>query len=153
MPVDQIDLRLIRLLLAQGRKSWTELAEAVGLSPPAVAARVRNLEEAGVIQGYAAEVNSRALGVTLTAFVSVTLEHPRYRETFLKLVNELAQIQECHHVAGDADYLLKIRCEDTTELEKIITDTLKGSGGVSQTRTTIVLSTVVDSNRLRLPGD
>ena len=109
--------------------------------PPATAERVRRLEAAGVIRGFAALVDARTVGCPLTAFVGVTLERPTHREAFLQRVQEMPEILECHHVAGEEDYLLKIRCRTTLDLERVISERLKGLAGVARTRTTIVLST------------
>jgi Lrp/AsnC family leucine-responsive transcriptional regulator len=134
--------------MAQARMTWAELAAQLGLSPPAAADRVRKLEERGVIQGYAARVNPQSLGYDLTAFVAVTLTHSRDRADFLAQINACAEIQECHHITGEDDYLLKVRCQGTQGLEQLITDHLKAIPGVVKTRTTIVLSTVKETTAL-----
>ncbi|GAB4369586.1 MAG: Lrp/AsnC family transcriptional regulator [Elainellaceae cyanobacterium] len=145
MPLDEIDLKVIWHLMRQGRMTWSELANLLGLSSPATADRVRRLEERQVIKGYAALVEPDAIGCHLTAFLAVTLEHPRYRAEFLEKIQELPEIQECHHVTGDDDYLLKIRCHTTKELEHLISDQLKSLPGILRTRTTIALSTLKET--------
>jgi Lrp/AsnC family leucine-responsive transcriptional regulator len=146
--LDALDLKVLRHLMAQARMTWAELAAQLGLSPPAAADRVRKLEERGVIQGYAARVNPQSLGYDLTAFVAVTLTHSRDRADFLAQINACAEIQECHHITGEDDYLLKVRCQGTQGLEQLITDHLKAIPGVVKTRTTIVLSTVKETTAL-----
>lgn len=155
MDLNEVDFRAIQYLMTQGRITWSELAGVLELSAPATADRVRRLEERGVISGYAALVDPDAIGCGLTAFVSVTLEKSKHLNTFLKKVNNLPEVQECHHVTGDDDYLLKIRCRDTTELERIVGQELKSITGISKTRTTIVLSTAKESPVLpvNLPGN
>ena len=106
------------------------------------------MEEREVIRGYAALVNPEAVGITLTAFVAVTLERPKHRAAFLRRVLELDEVQECHHVAGDDDYLLKLRARGPRELDRLITDELKAVPGVARTRTTIVLGTNKDTPKL-----
>lgn len=134
--------------------TWAELAAQLGLSAPAAADRVRKLEERGVIQGYFTQVNAQSLGYDLTAFIAVVLEHPRDRAGFLAQVQAMPEIQECHHIAGDGDYLLKVRCQGTPGLERLITHQLKEISGVAQTRTTIVLSTVKETMSVPIPlGD
>jgi Lrp/AsnC family leucine-responsive transcriptional regulator len=113
--------------------------------------RVRKLEEKGVIKGYSAIISPRAIGLTLTSFLSVTLEHPRDRATFLQFVKTTPEIQECHHVAGDYDYLLKVRCRDTEHLEDLISNRIKELQGIAATRTVIVLSTTKETVELPLP--
>jgi Lrp/AsnC family leucine-responsive transcriptional regulator len=143
--VDSIDIKALQTLQITGRESWAALGESLGMTGPAAADRVRRLEERGVIRGYAAVVDPGAVGVGLAAFVSVSLERPKDRTRFLALVERLSEIQECHHVAGDDDYLLKIRCRDTSDLERLLTRDLKGLPGIARTRTTVVLSTVKET--------
>jgi Lrp/AsnC family leucine-responsive transcriptional regulator len=152
MNIDALDLKVLGQLMQQARMTWADLAAHLELSAPAAADRVRKLEERGVIQGYLTQVNPDSLGYDLTAFIAVTLEHPRDREGFLAQVQALPQIQECHHIAGDGDYLLKVRCQGTRGLERLITDVLKEIPGVVQTRTTIALSTVKETISLPIPA-
>src|SRR4051794_40789976 len=105
--VDETDSKLLRMIMAQGRATWADIAQHLGLSAPAAADRVRRLEERGVIQGYAALVNSEAVGYPLTAFVAVVLDRPKHRAPFLQRIAKLAEVSECHHIAGDEDFLLK----------------------------------------------
>lgn len=152
--MDAVDSKLIHRLMARGRITWAELAHQVGLSAPAVTDRVRRLEERGVIRGYGALVAPDEVGLHLTALVAVTLEHPRHRAEFLALVQALPQIQECHHVAGDDDYVLKVRCRSTRQLDELISGQLKSLAGVARTRTTIVMSTLKETPVLPAPeGD
>jgi Lrp/AsnC family leucine-responsive transcriptional regulator len=148
-----MDLKAIAHLQTAGRESWTRLAELLGVTGPAAAERVRRLEERGVIRGYAAVLDPEAVGARLTAFVAVTLEHPKYRRAFLRRVDALAEVQECHHVAGDDDYLLKVRCTGTAHLDRVLSEELKGVTGVLRTRTTIVLGTAKETTVLPLPDD
>jgi Lrp/AsnC family transcriptional regulator, leucine-responsive regulatory protein len=143
--MDAIDIKALGALQAAGRESWAALGETLGMTGPAAAERVRRLEERGVIRGYAAVVDPGAVGAGLAAFVAVTLERPRDRAKFLALVAALPEIQDCHHVAGNDDYFLKIRCRDTADLERILTQELKGLTGVARTRTTVVLSTLKET--------
>ncbi|MBW4517186.1 MAG: Lrp/AsnC family transcriptional regulator [Timaviella obliquedivisa GSE-PSE-MK23-08B] len=149
MDLDEIDSKVIQYLMTHGRITWAELAGALELSAPATADRVRRLEERQVIRGYTALVNPEAIGYPLTALIAVTLEKPKYRAPFLKKVEQLPEIQECHHVTGDDDYWLKVRCQDTHDLERLISD-VKELPGILRTRTTIVLSTVKETTVLPL---
>lgn len=151
--MDEIDYKALRHLMAQGRASWAELAGVLGLSAPAAADRVRRLEERGVIRGFAALVDPEAVGSGLTAFLAVTLERPEHRAAFLQRVQQLPEVQECHHVAGDDDYLLKVRCRGTRDLERLVSDDLKALPGVHRTRTTVVLSTSKETCVLPLPPE
>ena len=149
--MDTLDLKVIQNLMRQARMTWSELAADLGLSAPAAADRVRRLEDKGVIQGYATLVDPTHLGYTLTAFVSVTLDRPQHRAGFLEKVQSLPAIQECHHVTGEDDYLLKIRAQSTQDLDHLISDELKGLPGVQRTRTAIALSTQKETTALPIP--
>ena len=95
-------------------------------------------------------MNASRLGIGLTAFIGVTLARPRHRAGFLDLIQQLAEVQECHHAAGDFDYLLKVRCRGPADLERIVSDRIKAIPGVARTRTTIVLSTTKETTALPL---
>ncbi|MDF9842239.1 MULTISPECIES: Lrp/AsnC family transcriptional regulator [unclassified Paenibacillus] len=152
--MDSLDKKIINTLMANGRITWSELAGMLGLSSPAAADRVRRLEEQGVIKGYTALIDSESTGYSLAALVAVSLERPAHRQAFLTLVQKLPEIQECHHTAGDDDYILKIRCRGTRDLDRIISEELKGLPGIVRTRTTIILGTVKEIPNVPLPdGD
>ncbi|PSR24341.1 MAG: Lrp/AsnC family transcriptional regulator [Sulfobacillus benefaciens] len=139
--MDTIDFKALSELMMNGRMTWAELGSCLGLSSPATAERVRRLEDQGVIKGFTALVDHEAVGCALTAFVAVSLERPEHRNRFLQKIMEMQEVQECHHVAGEDDYLLKVRCKGTRDLERVVSDTVKSIPGVARTRTTIVMST------------
>jgi len=151
--IDELDVRIVRKLADRGRITWSDLASWLGLSAPATAERVRRLEERGVIRGFAALLDPEAMGCPLLALVSVTLEKPSHRAGFLRWVADAPEVMECHHVAGDDDYLLKLRCAGTQALERLVSDGLKALPGVLRTRTTIVLSTVKETVVPPLPEE
>lgn len=138
--MNSIDAKALRQLMGRGRTTWAELGTLLGLSAPAAAERVRRLEEAGTIKGYTALVDPEAAGCGLAALVSVTLDRPAQKDEFLEMVSDLPEILECHHVAGDEDYILKVRCSGTRDLEELIGARIKSLPGV-RTRTTVILST------------
>ena len=140
-PFDEIDRKILARLTGDGRSAWAELAGELGISAPAVAERVKRLRARGVIRGVHAVLDPAAVGLGLTAFIAVTLVHPRYRGSFLKMVQERREVKEAHHMAGEDDYLLKVHCRDTADLEHFLTDVVKGVAGVQRTRTSIVLGT------------
>ncbi|MEM8504853.1 MAG: Lrp/AsnC family transcriptional regulator [Cyanobacteria bacterium P01_D01_bin.1] len=145
MTIDELDQSILTALMVEGRVKWSALAERFGVSAPAIADRVRRLEKAGVLVGYTARLNSELLGFGLTAFVMVTLEHPQHRQRFVDYVNANNRVQSCHHVVGDGDYLLKVCCRSTAELEQLLSEELKALPGVRQTRTTISLRAIKDT--------
>ncbi|EDX84814.1 transcriptional regulator, AsnC family [Synechococcus sp. PCC 7335] len=145
MHIDELDRSILAVLTVEGRVKWSALAERFGVSAPAIADRVRRLEKAGVLLGYAAKLNPEVLGFGLTAFVTVTLEHPRYRQGFVAYVQANNRVQACHHIVGEGDYLLKICCRSTSELEQLLSEELKALPGIVQTRTTISLRSIKDT--------
>ena len=149
--MDNIDTVLLDRLQSHGRESWARLGALTGLTGPAVAERVRRLEDDGVIRGFTAVVNPDAVGVAVTAFVSLTLEGAEHRADFIARVLALPEVQECHHVTGDHDYLLKVRCRSTLDLDRLLSRDLKGVPGVTRTRTTIALSTAKESLAVSVP--
>jgi Lrp/AsnC family leucine-responsive transcriptional regulator len=149
--MDATDLKAIATLQRAGRATWATLGAELGMTGPAAAERVRKLETDGVIRGYAALVDPHAVGAMLTAYIAVSLDRPTARAPFLRRIARLDEIQECHHVAGDDDYLLKARCANTDALDHLLTDELKGIPGVVRTRTTIVLRTMKESVVVPLP--
>jgi Lrp/AsnC family leucine-responsive transcriptional regulator len=148
--LDATDWTALRVLQAGGRLSWSDLAAVLELSPAATAERVRRLEERGVITGYRAVVAPAAVHADLLAFVEVTLAHPRHRAGFLRTVLSRDEILECHHVTGEFDYLLKVRCRDAAHLNALIGDELKGMGAALRSRTMIALGTAKESSALPL---
>jgi Lrp/AsnC family transcriptional regulator, leucine-responsive regulatory protein len=149
--MDAIDMKAVEHLQLAGRESWAALGMALGMTGPAAAERVRRLEADGVIRGYAALIDPESVGAALTAYVAVTLERPGNRAAFLRRIARLVEVQECHHVAGDYDYLLKVRCAGTADLDRVLTDELKSVSGVVSTRTTVVLRTLKESVIVPLP--
>lgn len=145
MRLDSIDYRLLDLLQRNARMTQIELAGAVGLSQPAVAERVRKLEENRIITGYAAQVDAHRLGKDITAFIGVSIEHPRFNPGFAKKILALPDVQECHRVAGEYSYLLKVKTENTGSLDQFIAELLRTIPGVTRSHTTIVLSSVKEA--------
>ena len=151
--MDSFDLKAAYKLMHDARASWAELGAYLGLSAPAAAERVRKLEQRGIIRGYAALVDAASVGLQLAALIAVTLERPEHRAAFLQLVEGSPEIQECHHTAGEEDYILKVYCRDTRHLEQLLSNGIKGVPGVVKTRTTVILSTVKETPVLPLTGE
>ncbi|WP_179118430.1 Lrp/AsnC family transcriptional regulator [Saccharothrix sp. ALI-22-I] len=137
--LEQIDRAILRELAADGRCSFTDLAERVGLSVSAVHQRVRRLEQRGVVRGYAARLDGDEVGLPLTAFISLTPIDPAAPDDYPKRLEHLPQIEACYSVAGDASYVLRVRVASPTALEELLRQ-IREVANVS-TRTTVVLST------------
>lgn len=142
--MDGIDIKLVSLLQGSGRISQNELAHAVGLSAPAVAERIRKLEDRGVIRQYTAIIDPHTLGLDVTAFISVVINGSKYYPVFAQRVTERPEVLECHSVTGQGSHLLKIRTDTTTSLERLLSD-IQAWPGVQSTTTSVVLSTVKET--------
>jgi Lrp/AsnC family transcriptional regulator, leucine-responsive regulatory protein len=137
--LDGVDRQLLRLLMADGRRSYADLARETGLSTSAAHQRVRRLEQRGVLTGYRAEVDPVALGLPLSAFVSVKPIDPAAPDDAPDRLRALEAVEACHSVAGDESYILQVRVAGPAELEGLLQE-IRAAAGVS-TRTTVVLST------------
>ncbi|MGI8415542.1 MAG: Lrp/AsnC family transcriptional regulator [Nakamurella sp.] len=137
--LEDVDAKIAAALAADGRRSYTDLAEQVGLSVSAAHQRVRRLEERGVIRSYAARLDFEQLGLPLTAFISLTPIDPAAPDDYPQRLAGLSQIEACYSVAGDESYIVKVRVATPAALESLLAQ-LRTSAGVS-TRTTVVLST------------
>jgi Lrp/AsnC family transcriptional regulator, leucine-responsive regulatory protein len=144
--LDRRDLDIIRALQADARATYADVARRVGLSPSSVHDRVRKLEQAGVIRGYRAVVDPEGVGLFVTALIAVTPLDPRQPDDLPDRVEEFVEVQDCFSVAGEANYILKVRTRTTEHLEDLIRR-LREKGGVN-TRTTVVLSTPFEDRPL-----
>jgi Lrp/AsnC family transcriptional regulator, leucine-responsive regulatory protein len=137
--LDERDLAIIAALQEDARATYADVGRRVGLSPSSVHDRVRKLEQAGVIRGYRAVVDPESMGLFVTALIAVTPLDPMQPDDLPDRVREFGEVEDCLSVAGEANYILKVRTRTTSHLEDLIRR-LREKGGV-QTRTTIVLST------------
>jgi Lrp/AsnC family transcriptional regulator, leucine-responsive regulatory protein len=137
--VEEIDRRILSLLAGDGRMSFTDLARQTGLSVSATHQRVRRLERRGLIRGYAAVINPAEAGLPLTAFISIKPFDPAAADDAPERLAHLAAIEACHSVAGEENYILKVRVASPGDLENLLSE-IRAAANVS-TRTTIVLST------------
>ena len=138
MQLDDRDLDIVAALQADARATYADVAARVGMSQSAVHDRVRKLEAAGVIRGYTAVVAPEALGLFVTALVAATPLDPAQPDDLPERVRGYPEVEDCFSVAGEANYILKVRVRTTSDLEELIRR-LREKGRV-QTRTTIVLS-------------
>jgi Lrp/AsnC family leucine-responsive transcriptional regulator len=136
--VEETDRAIVAALSTDGRLSYTDLAEKVGLSVSAVHQRVRRLEQRGVIQGYAARVSHEALGLPLTAFVAIRPVDPSQPDDAPERLAHLAEVEACYSVAGEDSYLLLVRVASPPGLERLLHEIRSGANVT--TRTTVVLS-------------
>jgi DNA-binding Lrp family transcriptional regulator len=141
--LDRIDRRILRDLQANGRMTNVELAQRAGISAPPCLRRVRALEEAEVIKGYHADLNPGALGYHVTVFAQVGLSSQAEHDlkAFEELVNEWPQVRECHMLAGETDFLLKIVAEDWDSYQKFLTTRLTTAPNVSHVKSALAIRT------------
>ncbi|MBM7788230.1 Lrp/AsnC family transcriptional regulator [Tenggerimyces flavus] len=137
--MEDLDRQILRLLAGNGRMSYTDLGKETGLSTSAVHQRVRRLEQRGVIRGYAALIDYEAIELPLTAFISIKPIDPSQPDDSPDLLADVPELEACHSVAGDENYILKVRCASPTALEELLAR-IRAKANVS-TRTVIVLST------------
>ncbi len=138
--MDIIDRRILACLKENSRENAKTIGEKVNLSTSAVIERIKKMENAGLIERYTAIINQSVLGRETTAFISVSLEHPRFNEEFIRLIEENTSIAECHYIAGDFDFILKVVTKNGKTLEAVL-NYIKSINGVSLTRTSVVLTT------------
>lgn len=139
--MDAIDKKILRTLSRQGRLTNAELAEQVGLSPSPCWTRVKRLEQAGIIKGYAAVLDQAALGLPDTVFIEVMMErHDEAQlQRFEAAVRDIPEILECHLVTGEYDYVIKAAVGGTAGYERLLRDRLYRLPGVRHTRTSFAL--------------
>jgi Lrp/AsnC family transcriptional regulator, leucine-responsive regulatory protein len=140
--IDEIDRRILQELTSDARIPFAELGRRVSLSPSAAAERVRQLESIGLIKGYRAEIDLPALGYTITAFIRLTCDGNRYRP-FLKFLQSLDSVQECHHLTGGDAFLLRVMLRSVAQLEDLIERLLP----YGTPTTSMVLSTPLKRNQ------
>jgi Lrp/AsnC family leucine-responsive transcriptional regulator len=150
--LDEFDLKIIDRLQADGRLSNVELAEQIGLSPSPCLRRVRLLEAAGIIKGYAAQIDRIKVGLALTVFVEVKMagHSAKHMEGFNKWVQQTPEVISCQLVSGDADYLLEIVVSDLEEYTQSVVLKLRKIEGLQSMQSHVVLESVKRSGRLPL---
>ena len=150
--LDAIDLQIVSILQEHGRIAHVKLGEQVGLSAPSVIERVKRLEDNGIITGYYAAVDAKRLGKDVTAFIGVSIGHPRTVGLFEQTVELLDDVLECHHVTGEHTVLLKVKTRNTSTLEELIR-AIRLIEGVARTETMVVLSTHTERAQIAVHGE
>jgi Lrp/AsnC family leucine-responsive transcriptional regulator len=143
--MDQIDILILEALKNNGRTTASEISKKVNLSIPAVSERLRKLEENRTIEQYTVRINRDKMGYKLLTLVFVTIDLPVNTEGFRETILRFDEVIECHHMAGEYDYLLKVLLRDSSELEDFLSKKLKAIQGVKKTNSLIVLSTLKET--------
>jgi Lrp/AsnC family leucine-responsive transcriptional regulator len=147
--MDETDARILDLLQRDGREPYAEVGQAVGMSGPSVHERVKKLESRGVIRGYSALVDPMLLGYGVLAFIFIKQVPGTIATDMTGDFVAIDEIEECHHLAGEADYLLKVRATDTRHLERVL-HRIQQVGHVFTTETQMVFSSAFERRPLRL---
>jgi Lrp/AsnC family leucine-responsive transcriptional regulator len=150
MSIDDIDLRILDMLQRNGKLSQAKIAGAVGLTTPSVNERIKKMERHGMIRGFVALLDHEKMGFPLTAYVDIALEHPRYEKAFVDDLEKLLGVQECHFLAGEYAYRLKVKAVSTAALADFLQHRLMTIKGVTRARTEISLSSKKESTLLPL---
>jgi Lrp/AsnC family transcriptional regulator, leucine-responsive regulatory protein len=148
--LDPTDLAILLRLQANARISNADIARQLDMAPSAILDRIRKLEQRGVIQGYTARIEPAAVGLGLTAFILVRTEERVGAGTIGQALAKIPEVLEVHHVAGEDCYLVKVRVSDTAGLSRLLRGRFGRLKGVRNTRSTIVLATVKESQALPL---
>jgi Lrp/AsnC family leucine-responsive transcriptional regulator len=153
MTIDEIDLRILDMLQRNGKLSQAKIAGAVGLTTPSVNERIKKMERHGMIKGFVALLDHEKMGFPLTAYVDVALEHPRFEKSFIDDLEKLLGVQECHYIAGEYAYRLKVKAADPSSLADFLQRRLLAIKGVSRVRTQVSLSSKKESTLLPLVSE
>jgi len=143
--MDKIDRAILSLLNSNGRATASEISREVHLSIPAVAERIRKMDESNVIENYTVRINREKAGWNIMAFIHVSVDDTENIANFREEIYRYPCVLECHHVAGTYDYLLKVLTENMAALDFFLSNSLKTIQGVSSSNTTIVLSTLKET--------
>lgn len=140
--MDLIDLHILDVLKDNGRATASEISKKVNLSVPAVSERMKKLEDSEIIKQYTIKINREKMNYKLLAIVFVNIDRSEHIEAFRSRIVQCPEVLECHHLAGEYDYMLKILTTDTNALEDFLSNHLKKISGVQKSNTFIVLSTL-----------
>jgi len=146
------DARILDILQRDGRRSYADLGAEVGMTGPSAHERVKKLEARGVIQGYAALVDPAAIGYDILAFSWITQAPGTTSADLTDAFAGIPEIEECHHITGEADYLIKVRARNTRDLERVLRQ-VQATPNVFQTETDVVFSSGFERRALRVPSE
>ena len=143
--IDSIDNKILEILFEDGRASASMIAEKIGLSVPATADRIKKLQDSGVVLGFRPIIDSKKMGVDITAFITVYSESSKNFEKVVLNAQKNAYVMKCYTTTGDGSHLLLVKVDNTKSLEKLLR-TVQGWPGVTRTQTQIVLSSYIQKD-------
>jgi Lrp/AsnC family leucine-responsive transcriptional regulator len=150
--ISTTDARILEILQRDGRRPYAEIGAEVGMSGPSAHERVKKLESRGVITGYAAIVDPRAVGYDILAFTWITQAPGTISSDLTGMFAAIPEVEECHHITGEADYLIKVRARDTRDLERVLR-LVRATPHVFQTETDVVFSSGFERRALHMPPE
>ncbi len=145
--LDDIDRNILRILQKEGRITNAQLSKDIGLSPAPTLERVKKLEQTGYIKSYHAVLDKEKLGLGVTTFVMVSLKQHNKEtiEKFIKAIDNLEEVVECHHTTGTADFMLKVVSEDISAYQKLMLEEITNIEVIADMQSMVILSTFKDS--------
>lgn len=146
--LDQFDLKIIEILMSDGRIAVTELAKKIGISKSPCQARLKRLQADGYILGFRAQVDHTKLNMEQVAFAEVKMSDTREKALveFNNAVKLIPEIEECHLIASSFDYLLKVRTPDVSAYRKVLGESISSLPNVAQTSTHVSMQSIKDAN-------
>jgi DNA-binding Lrp family transcriptional regulator len=152
--LDNTDRKILEILQANSNITNAQLAKEIGLSPAPTLERVNKLETSGVIKSYHAVIDPACVGLGVSTFVMVTLKgHNKENiEKFIKAINQISEVIECHHITGAGDFILKIVCADISAYQQLMLEQVSNIEVVDSLQSMVILSTFKDSRALPIPS-
>lgn len=150
--LDQIDYQILRIMQNNARTNNADIARELGMAPSAILERVKKLEQKEVILQYNAKISPSAIDQNLLSFIFIKTSDIIGEQGVAYLLAEIPEVQEVHDIAGDDGYLIKVRTSDAAGLVDLMRNTLGKIEGIISTRTTIVLETIKEHQKLVIPN-
>lgn len=153
--LDKTDIKILDILQKNGRITNSELAKKITISPSPTLERVKKLEQRGFIRNYVALVDPHKVGITCFTYVEVTLKRHGNKpvERFTDAIKKMEEVTECHHITGEADFLLKVATKDIPQYEHFIIHKLTALEDVQHLKTLVVLSTIKQETKISIVQD
>ena len=152
MRIDKIDYKILRILQNNAKITNSQLSKRVGLSPAPTLERVKKLEKNGIIDGYHAKLNLSKIGLGVSTFVHVTLKghNKKNINIFLKEINKVDNVIECHHITGTGDFILKIVAKDIASYQELMLDKISEIEVTDSLQSMVILSTLKENKIMPL---
>lgn len=147
--MDDLDIKIMRLLQENGRIKRNALAEAVGLSLPSLSERMKKLEDHGIISGYYTKLNRKHFGLDIMAYILVSMDSSKQFEKLAENAKAAPEILECYSVLGEGSHMLKALVKDTAALEKLLSK-IQSWPGVNHTVSSFILSTIKETTKINI---